>query len=91
MGRKGVGGVTLIEQYDNAFKIALSLDSIDETMTYNGHPAWDSIGHMDLVNELEKAFKIRLSLKEIGAFNSYEKGKEIIAKHLNESSSQTQN
>lgn len=43
--------------------------------------AWDSVGHMALVAALEEAFDIMLEPDDIVELNSFEKGKEILAKY----------
>ena len=42
---------------------------------------WDSIAHITLVGNLEDAFDIMLDADDIIAMNSYESGKEILAKY----------
>ena len=42
---------------------------------------WDSVGHMTLMAALEDAFDIMMETDDIIDFNSYEKGKETLAKN----------
>lgn len=70
-----------LEKYNKAF-----MDSFEITedqlpgLKYQDIPAWDSVGHMGLIAALEEAFDIMIDTDDIIDFNSYEKGKEILAK-----------
>jgi acyl carrier protein len=63
-----------------------SFDSIDEStnlkeLTYGSINEWDSVGHMGLISELEEAFNIEMEMDDVIEFNSFEKGKEILARY----------
>ena len=49
-------------------------------LKYQDIEAWDSVGHMGLISALEDAFDIMMDTDDIIDFNSFEKGKEILAK-----------
>ena len=68
-----------LEKYNNAFVNAFGIE-IDKLigLTYESITEWDSIGHMNLIAELEEAFDIMFETDDIIAFNSYEKGKELL-------------
>ena len=73
--------MTNLEKYNNAFLETLEVTENQlEGLKYQGIPAWDSVGHMGLVAALEDAFDIMFDTDDIIDFNSYEKGKEILAK-----------
>lgn len=42
---------------------------------------WDSVGHMSLIAAIEDAFDIMMDTDDIIDFNSFEKGKELLAKY----------
>lgn len=74
--------MTNIEKYSSTYKKVFELDdSIDvTTLTFQGIPLWDSIGHMNLIASLEEAFNVQFEIDDIIDLSSYEKGKEILAK-----------
>ena len=70
-----------IEKYNKAFMDVFEIEEDKlEGLTYQSISAWDSVGHMSLVAALEDAFEIMFDTDDIIDFNSYEKGKEILAK-----------
>lgn len=50
-----------------------------QTLTYQGIPTWDSVGHMGLMSAIEEAFGIMLEPDDIIDFSSFAKGQEILA------------
>ena len=73
--------MTNIEKYNRAFMETLEVSENQLSgLKYQSIPAWDSVGHMSLVAALEDAFDIMLDTNDIIDLNSYEKGKEILAK-----------
>lgn len=74
--------MTSSDKYINAFVQAFEIDA--ETvinLKFQDIAAWDSVGHMGLVAALEEAFDIMLDPDDIVDLNSFEKGKEILAKY----------
>ncbi len=70
------------EKYTNAFCKAFDIDAdIAKSLKFQSIDAWDSVGHMGLIAQLEDAFDIMLEPDDIVDLNSYEKGKEILAKY----------
>ncbi len=70
------------EKYKQAFVDAFGVEEKEvESLTYQGIPAWDSVGHMGLISALEDAFDIAFDTDDIVDFSSYEKGKEILKKY----------
>ena len=71
-----------LEKYVNVFKEAFE---IEEAYVYNlkfqDIPAWDSVGHMTMIALLEDTFDIMMDTDDIIDFNSFEKGKELLAKY----------
>jgi len=71
-----------IQKYQNAFISAFQVDEEKlEGLSYQSITEWDSVGHMALVAELEEAFSIQLEMDDVIELNSFEKGKEILAKY----------
>lgn len=70
-----------LEKYNNAFieTFEVSEDQL-ANLKYQDIEAWDSVGHMGLIAALEDAFDIMMDTDDIIDFNSYIKGKEILAK-----------
>lgn len=71
-----------LEKYNAAFmeSLGVSADQL-ENLEYMKIDAWDSVGHMQLIAALEDAFDIMFDTDDIIDFNSYAKGKELIAKY----------
>ena len=73
--------MTNIEKYNNAFIETFEITEEQLSgLKYQDIPAWDSVGHMSLIAALEDAFDIMMDTDDIIDFNSYEKGKELLAK-----------
>ena len=74
--------MTNIEKYTQAFINAFSVDAESaKTLKYQDIPAWDSVGHVGMIAQMEEAFDIMFETEDIIDFNSYEKGKELLAKY----------
>lgn len=69
-----------LKKYDKIFCEVLEIEeSVMKGLTYQGVETWDSVGHMSLIAALEDEFDIMFDTEDILDFNSYEKGKEILA------------
>ena len=68
------------EMYEKIFckTFDLSADKLPG-LKYQDIPAWDSVGHMSLIAALEDNFDIMMDTDDIIDFNSFEKGKELLA------------
>jgi acyl carrier protein len=74
--------MTNLEKYRKAFSQSLEIEEKEcEGLEYMAIASWDSVGHMTLISELEDTFDIMMDTDDIIDFNSYEKGKEILAKY----------
>lgn len=74
--------MTNLEKYIEAFTTSFEVTASElEGLEYQGISQWDSVGHMSLISALEDAFDIMIEVDDILALNSFEKGKEIIAKY----------
>lgn len=56
-------------------------DRINDDLTYNTIPEWDSVGHMALVVEIENAFDVMLDTDDIINLSSVGKAKELLSKY----------
>lgn len=73
--------MTNLEKYNAAFIDSLGVEEQQlQGLTYQSVDTWDSVGHMQLIATLEDAFDIMFDTDDIIDFNSYEKGKEYMAK-----------
>ncbi len=72
--------MTNLEKLTACFRDALSLDSNEpvETLGYQQHKSWDSVGHMRLVAALETSFDIMMDTDQILGMSSYSKAKETL-------------
>ena len=73
--------MTNLEKYKEAFVKGLEIGAEGvESLEYQGIPQWDSVGHMGLIAAIEDSFDIMMDTDDIIDLNSYEKGREILAK-----------
>ncbi len=71
-----------LEKYDAAFTESFSVTKSQlPGLAYQSVAAWDSVGHMQLIAVLEDAFDMMFDTDDIIDFNTYEKGKELLAKY----------
>ena len=67
------------ERLDDVFCSVFSVTPEEaHTMTYKGHPAWDSAGQMALASALEREFSRQLSPEEIYRLKSYSDAMKLI-------------
>jgi acyl carrier protein len=62
-------------------QLGIKLEQLNEALTYNSIPSWDSVGHMALMAAIESEFDIMIDTEDIIDFSSYQKGMEILAKY----------
>ncbi len=73
--------MTNLERYNKVFVETFEVtEEVARSLKYQDIEAWDSVGHMGLISALEDEFDIMMDTDDIIDFNSYEKGKEILAK-----------
>lgn len=72
-----------IEKLITAFSDALDLDRsfINDDLSYQGIPEWDSITHMFLITEIESTFGIEIDPDDVLEFNTYKKVREMLNKY----------
>lgn len=69
----------LIEAFTTALNI--SPQAVNDDLTYNTIPEWDSTAHMILIAELEDKFEVMLDTDDIIDMSSVAKAKRILAKY----------
>lgn len=70
-----------LEKYTQVFMDTFEVSAEEAAaLKYQDIDAWDSVGHMGLIAALEDAFEIMMDTDDIIDFDSFEKGKEILAK-----------
>ena len=52
-----------------------------DNLRYAEIPQWDSVAHMALVAAIEEGFDIMIDTEDVIDMNSFEKAKQIVAKH----------
>ncbi len=73
--------MTNLEKYTKVFVETFEIDEeTAKSLKYQDIEAWDSVGHMGLISAIEDTFDIMMDTDDIIDFNSFEKGKEILAK-----------
>ncbi len=72
-----------LEKYNAIFMDTFAAEEADlnEEFTSANVEAWDSVGHMNLISYLEEEFDIMMESDDIVELQSYEAGKEILAKY----------
>jgi acyl carrier protein len=71
------------DEVTQAFQTAMQLDKdfpLQDSMSFQDVPGWDSVGHMNLIGELESRFGIALEMDEIVALDSVGAVRELIAR-----------
>lgn len=72
--------MTNLEKYCGVFVETFGIDAeAVKNLEYQAISEWDSVGHISLIAALEDAFDIMMDTDDIIDFNSFEKGKEILA------------
>jgi len=73
--------VTNLEKYNNAFLSSMRItpEQLNDNLAYLRIKAWDSLSHFDMITALEEYFDISISSVDVVRFNTYPKGKEILA------------
>lgn len=73
--------MTNLEKYTQVFVDTFEVTAEEaKVLKYQDIEAWDSVGHMGLISALEDEFEIMMDTDDIIDFDSFEKGKEILAK-----------
>ena len=85
-GLRGQGSGLSDERLDDVFCSVFSVTPEEaRTMTYKGHPAWDSAGQMALASAIEREFGRALSPEEIYRLRSYSDAMKLIGVRSQES------
>ncbi len=65
-----------------AFQEALGIESniINDNLTYQSIPEWDSISHMILISQLEEDFNVSIETDDVLDLSSFAKAREILIK-----------
>lgn len=61
--------------------LGLNVDDINDALSYQSIPEWDSISHMILISQLEEDFDISLETDDVIEMSSVKKAKDILAKY----------
>jgi acyl carrier protein len=75
--------MTNLERYNRAFFQAMNLtaERLSDDLAYLRTKEWDSLSHFDMIANLEETFDIAISSVDVVRFNTYPKGKEILASY----------
>jgi acyl carrier protein len=67
----------------DAFASALSINPelINNELTYQSIPEWDSISHMVLISQIEGDFNINLETNDVIEMSGFDKAVEILSKY----------
>ncbi len=64
-----------------ATSLGIELSTVNDELTYNTIPQWDSVAHMSLIAELESNFEVMLNTDDIIDMSSVAKAREILQKN----------
>ena len=73
----------MTDEVAEVFRAVFRLDNdfvLEDAMSYDDVPGWDSVGHMNLVGELESRFNISLEMEEIIDLDSVKSVAELVAR-----------
>ena len=75
--------MTNLDKYNQIFVEVFGVDVSQLGADFNNQhvDGWDSVRQLSLTTSMEDAFDIMLDAEDIIDFNSYEKGKAILAKY----------
>jgi acyl carrier protein len=74
------------DEIATAFRTAMRLDQgfpIEDHMSFDDIPGWDSVGHMNLISELESRLGISLEMDEIVTLDSVGAVRKLVARKTN--------
>ncbi len=63
-----------------ATALNISVDAVNDELTYQSIPEWDSISHMVLISQLEEDFSVSIDTDDVIDLSSVAKGREILIK-----------
>ena len=71
------------EKLYSSFANALNIDisKVNDNLTYQSIPQWDSISHMVLISNIEEAFNVSIDTDDVIDMSSVANAKEILIKH----------
>ncbi|MPL97798.1 hypothetical protein SDC9_43993 [bioreactor metagenome] len=75
--------MTNLEKYNKAFLSSMRItpEQLGDNLAYLRTKGWDSLSHFDMITALEEFFDISISSIDVVRFNTYAKGKEILASY----------
>lgn len=75
--------MTNLEKYNQAFLSSMRItpEQLNDGLAYLRNKAWDSLSHFEMIMTLEESFDISISSVDVVKFNTYPKGKEILASY----------
>jgi acyl carrier protein len=71
------------DEIASVFRTAMRLDQgfgLEDRMSFDDIPGWDSIGHMNLISQLESRWGITLEMDEIVALDSVGAARALVAR-----------
>lgn len=75
--------MTNLEKYNKAFLSSMRItpEQLNDNLAYLRTKGWDSLSHFDMITAVEEFFDISISSIDVVRFNTYAKGKEILASY----------
>ena len=64
-----------------AESLGIPKDRVQDDLSYNSIPEWDSISHMALIAAIDSAFDIMMETEDVIDMSSLERAREILKKY----------
>ena len=61
--------------------LSVSVSKIDDQLSYQGIPEWDSMSHVSLISELESSYQISIEMEDALEMSTVSKVREVLARY----------
>ncbi len=61
--------------------LSVSVSQIDDQLSYQGIPEWDSMSHVSLISELESSYQISIEMEDALEMSSVSKVREVLTRY----------
>lgn len=68
-------------RYIIAGALSVPVSEIDDQLSYQGIPEWDSMSHVSLISELESNYRISIEMEDALEMSTVSKVREVLTKY----------
>ncbi len=61
--------------------LSVSVSKIDDQLSYQGIPEWDSMSHVSLISELESNYQISIEMEDALEMSTVSKVREVLTRY----------